>query len=65
MGKLNGETIYIHYVSKFLEYVLVSRHEDGSELFKASVGELLGVREQELYHLLREQELKEQEKRGI
>lgn len=62
-AKHRDEDIFIHYVSKFLEYALVSRKEDGSGMFKLGISEIGDVTEQELYSLLREQELIEQERR--
>lgn len=60
-AKYNGEIIYIHYVSKFLEYVLVSRDEAvNSKQFKLNRAELTDVLDDDLYKKLREQEEEEQ-----
>lgn len=63
MAKHNGEITYIHYVSKFLEYALVSFHVDGTKQFKVNVNELTDITEEDLMKALREQELKEQGRR--
>ncbi len=62
-AKHRSEDIFIHYVSKLLEYVLVSRNENGTGMFKLGINEISGVKEEELYSLLRQQEFIEQEKR--
>lgn len=62
-AKHNGEITYIHYVSKFLEYTLVSYEVDGTKRFKINVRELTDVTEEDLLKMLREQELNEQGRR--
>lgn len=62
-AKHNGEIIYVHYVSKFLEYVLVSREDTAIRQYKLNVAELTDITEDELFRKLREQEEIEQRKR--
>lgn len=62
-AKYGGELIYIHYVSKFLEYVLVSRDPEPVKQFKVTTTELTDVTEKELLDKLIEQELIEQQQR--
>lgn len=62
-AKYKGETIYIHYVSKFLEYALVSREEAvNTRQFKLNTTELTDITEEEMYKKLRMQEEEEQKK---
>lgn len=56
----NGQTIYVHYVSKFMEYLLVSYTKDEERKFKVGVPDVSGIDEKVLMQLLQEQELKEQ-----
>lgn len=60
----NGVDLFIYRVSKFLEYALVSTQEDGTQQFKININELENVTEDELYGMLRQQELEEQLKKG-
>lgn len=58
-----GEPIFIHYVGKFLEYLLISRKDDGTGMFKVGTSEVSDITEKELSKLLIEQELIEQERK--
>lgn len=64
IAKHKGETVYVHYASKFLEYGLVTRETDGTKQFKVNIHELESITEEELYDMLREQELNEQLKKA-
>lgn len=56
----NGQTVYVHYVSKFLEWVLASYVKDEERKFKVQVSDLDNVTQKGLQDLLRDQELREQ-----
>lgn len=59
----NGEQVYIHHLSKLLEVALVSYSKDPVKMFKVDIRELTGLTEEELYRILRDQEVEEQLKR--
>lgn len=59
-AKYNGENIYIHYVSNFLEYVIISRGPEPVKQFKVGTSELTGITEEELMKSVRDRILQEQ-----
>lgn len=60
IAKYNGENIYIHYVSNFLEYVIISRDPEPVKQFKVGMSELTDITEEELIKNVRDRILEEQ-----
>lgn len=58
-----GEQVYVHHLSKLLEIAIISYSKDPIKMFKIDVRELTGLTEEELYRILREQEVEEQLKK--
>lgn len=61
-AKYNGELVYIHYVSIYLEYVIISREPDPVRQFKVGYNQLSGITEEELMQLVRQRITEEQTK---
>jgi len=55
-----GEPVYIHHLSKLIECALISYSKDPEKLFKVEITDLTGITEEELYRVLRNQEIEEQ-----
>lgn len=60
----NGELVYIHYVSTYLQYVLISRDVEPVRQFKVSYTDLTGITEEELMKIVRDRIIEEQLKKG-
>ncbi len=58
-----GQLVYVHYVSKFMEYTLVSYTKDEEKKFKTSTADLSGINEKILMSMLTKQELEEQNRK--
>jgi hypothetical protein len=63
-AKYKGEIIYIHYVSVYLEYVLISREPEPVRQFKVNYEDLTGITEEELRKMVRDRIIEEQFKKG-
>lgn len=63
-AKYKGELVYIHYVSAYLEYVLISREPEPVRQFKVSNSDLTGITEEELMKIVRDRIIEEQLKKG-
>jgi hypothetical protein len=63
-AKYNGELVYIHYVSIYLQYVLISREPEPVRQFKVSYTDLTGITEEELMKIVRDRIIEEQLKKG-
>jgi hypothetical protein len=63
-AKYNGELVYIHYVSIYLQYVLISREPEPVRQFKVGYAELTGITEEELMKMVRDRIIEEQLKKG-
>lgn len=55
-----NEPVYIHHLSKLLECALISYSKEPERMFKVDIRELTGITEEELYRVLRDQEIEEQ-----
>lgn len=58
-----SEQVYIHHLSKLIEYALISYSKDPERMFKVDISELTGLTEEDLYRALRDQEIEEQLKK--
>lgn len=59
-AKYNGELVYIHYVSNYLQYVLISREPEPVRQFKVGFSDLTDITEEELIKMVRDRILEEQ-----